>query len=518
MKQLAIGCCAVLSVLSLITGCGSDGSSLKGTVAATSNPLVATYTVTSSKPGDVTIDFGTDTTYGLTTSTQSLPTGGSINMLVAGMKPSTAYHMRATIKYTNGTTKSDKDQTFTTMALPAGAIPKYTVTATSGLSPQPGVELVDLLDGGSPVASTAFATDIAGNIIWTYPCSDCQGSSIVYPVKLLQNGDFMAMIAPNSTAPLTAPVPSTQLNVLREFDLIGNTVRQLTMSDLNARLAAQGTNVTLQTFSHDFAVLPNGHVLVLVNALKSFTDLTGIPGTTNVLGDLVVDLDPNFNPVWVWNEFDHFDVNRHPMGFPDWTHSNGLIYSPDDHNFLVSIRHQNWIVKVDYNDGSGTGDVLWKLGQGGDFTLQGATDPTDWFYAQHDPNFVSSNSTGVFKLAIMDNGNDRQFPAGVTCNAPGAPACLYSSIPVMQIDENAKTTSFVFHQKQPTNLYSYFAGSTRVLDNANIEYDLAGVGTDSYIFEVTPTDAAQVVWQMHLPGSNTYRSFRMPSLYPGVQW
>jgi hypothetical protein len=67
--------------------------------------------------------------------------------------------------------------------------------------------------------------------------------------------------------------------------------------------------------------------------------------------------------------------------------------------------------------------------------------------------------------------------------------------------------------------YNGFAGSNRVLANTNIEYNLAaGAGTDAYTFEVTPTATPQTVWQMHLPGEFTYRSIRMPSLYPGVQW
>jgi hypothetical protein len=305
---------------------------------------------------------------------------------------------------------------------------------------------------------------------------------------------------------------------MREFDLAGNTIRSLTMADLNSRLAAANFNITLQLFSHDFAILPNGHFLIIANTLKSFTNLPGYPGNTTVLGDVVVDLDPDFNPVWVWNEFDHLDVNRHPMQFPDWTHSNAIEYSPDDGNFLISIRHQNWIVKVDYRDAGGTGNILWKLGEQGDFTLQGAVDPTDWFYAQHDVNFVSPNTTGSVKLAIMDNGDDRAFPANVACNGAGAPPCLYSTVQIMQVDENAKTASFLFHDIVPSNLYSAFAGSTRVLPNANVEYNLAGVGTDSYVFEVTPTATPQIAWQMHIVGANTYRSFRIPSLYPGVQW
>jgi len=525
MKRSLVGPFAALILLITMAGCGSSGTvseppkatvTLQGTVAATNNPQVAAYTVTSSLPGDVSIDFGPDTTYGFSTSTQPLPsTGGSVSLLVAGMKANTLYHMRATVAYVGGSTGTDVDHTFTTGSLPANLVPSYTVAATPGLTPQPGVELVNVV---APPPSIAFATDVDGNVIWYYPCSDCPSTVDVYPVKLLQNGHFMALIAPVYGGGSLNPVPLTALNVLREFDLAGNTVRQLTMADLNASLAAAGYNLTLQVFTHDFAVLPNGHILVLTNTFKAFTNLPGYPGTTNVLGDVVVDLDYNLNPVWVWNEFDYLDVNRHPFMFPDWTHSNALIYSPDDGNFLVSIRHQNWIVKVDYQNGAGTGAVLWKLGEAGDFTLQGAVDPTDWFYAQHDANFASSNTTGVFQLAVMDNGDDREFPSGVTCNSAGAPPCLYTTIPIMQIDENAKTASFLFHQQQPTNLYSSFLGSTRVQPNSDIEYNLGGATGGAYTFEVTPTSTPQVVWQMHFNGANTYRSFRIPSLYPGIQW
>jgi hypothetical protein len=81
-------------------------------------------------------------------------------------------------------------------------------------------------------------------------------------------------------------------------------------------------------------------------------------------GDALVDVDPSGNPVWVWNTFDDLDVNRHPMNFPDWTHSNDMLYSSDDHNLPLSIRHQNWVVKIEYLDGQGSGKVLWRLGEG----------------------------------------------------------------------------------------------------------------------------------------------------------
>jgi arylsulfate sulfotransferase len=201
--------------------------------------------------------------------------------------------------------------------------------------------------------------------------------------------------------------------------------------------------------------------------------------------------------------------------WPDWTHTNAVIYSADDGNLLVSIRHQNWIVKVDYENGTGSGAILWHLGEGGDFTLKGGTDPTDWPYAQHMPSFFSTNTTGVFSLGLMDNGDDRIFPAGVTCGAKGAPACLYSTIPIFQIDENAKTATLIFHQFTG---YSNFGGGADPLANGNVEYDLCGIGPDSFVYEATNQSTPQTVWSMQSTNANLYRAFRLPSFYPGVQW
>lgn len=495
----------------LIAGCGS---SQFGTVTSTANPLVALYSVNPALRGTVTVEFGETTEYGRSTSPVATTVGPTM-VQVAGMKQNTSYHMRARADYDNGTSQVDVDHVFTTGTLSAGLIPSFTVSTTSGLTPQPGVEMVNTI-AGSAALSTAFATDLEGNVIWAYPAADPTKISALLPVKLLPNGHFMGLMAPPV---YNGPPAAGTLNDIREFDLVGNTIRSLTMSDLNAKLAAAHFNISLQLFSHDFAYLPNGHILVLADLTKQFTDLPGYPGVTTVLGDAVIDLDTNLNPVWVWNEFDHFDINRHPMQFPDWTHSNSIAYSPDDGNFVVSIRHQFWVVKVDYRDGGGTGNVLWKLGQGGDFKLEGATDPTDWFYAQHDANFVSANTTGSFKLAMLDNGDSRRFPANVICNGPGAPPCLYTTVPVMQVDENAKTASFLFHQVLPVPFYNGFAGSNRVLENTDVEYNLAAVGgTDGYTSEITQTATPQTVWQMRIPHNNTYRSIRMPSLYPGVQW
>jgi hypothetical protein len=297
-------------------------------------------------------------------------------------------------------------------------------------------------------------------------------------------------------------------------DLTGKLIWQMTAADLNKALAAAtcaGCNITVVGTHHDFVMLPNGHLIVIAATQQ---DNSG----TTVTGDVLIDLDQNHNPVWLWNEFDHLDINRQPYLFPDWTHTNAILYSADDGNLIVSIRHQNWLVKVDYANGTGAGDIIWRLGYQGDFTLVGGTDPTDWFYAQHGPSFATVNTTGMFSLVLFDNGDDRIFPSGVTCGATGAPSCHYSTVPLLQIDETAMTATLVFHPTAPT--YSFFGGNVAVLADGHVEFceTAGGNGSDGEIYEVTQDSSAQTVWQMRVPGQYAYRGQRIPSFYPGVQW
>jgi arylsulfate sulfotransferase len=474
-----------------------------GQVTATANPQVALYTLTPPAGLNVFIQFGTDTSYKLKTWTQPGPATGSLSLFVAGMLASTNYHMRAVVQATDGTFANDLDHTFTIPALPPALIPAMTVTTSPGMTPQPGVEMLNLL--GFTVKGTAqlAAVDLSGNVIWTYSGHDVQG------VHLLPNGDFIIGGSPD---------------ILLEIDLAGKTIRQETNAQLNASLTTAGIAITSKMFHHDVIQLPNGRWIALIQLGKLCSDIPNCPApaTTTILGDALAELIPQsdgtFQLGWVWNSFDHLDITRALQGYPDWTHSNAIVYSADDHNLLLSIRHQGWVIKIDYADGAGTGNILWRLGRQGDFTLVGGTDPTDWFYAQHGPAFATANTTGIFRLAIMDNGNFRKFAPGVTCGASGAPPCNYSTAPLLEIDETAKTATIISNYKPGE--YSFWGGEAQLLANGNMEGDFnAGAGAVfSDIFEVIPGNAPQAVWHLQTSTANAYRGFRMPSLYPGVQW
>jgi arylsulfate sulfotransferase len=482
-----------------------------GVVAPTANVQVAMYTITPSAGASVSIEFGPDTTYGFSTSQQSAVSDSApTSILVAGMRLNTTYHMRAVIHLADGSKILDADHSFTTGTLPDASLPNLAATTTPGATPQSGVELVVL-----GATSGLVVADLSGNVLWNYNPSP--GGSTTNQLSFLPNGHFLVSFFGAGS--------NTEVPLLREIDLTGQTIWELTTTQLNQALAVAtcvGCNITAIGVHHDFALLPNGHVILIAAESRLESGLTGFPDPTPVVGDVLIDLDENHKPVWLWSSFDHLDLNRHLLGLPDWTHANSIVYSPDDKSLIMSMRHQSWVFKIDYQDSKGTGNILWRLGYQGDFIIKNGVEPQDWFSLQHDANIASPNSSGIFQLLLFDDGGRRVLDSSdTTC---GVTPCE-SRVPLFQLDETAKTATIQWVDKLAP-AFSFFGGSARVLKNGNIEFDDCGLtvpGTgvpanSSTIMEVTKTTPPQTVWQMQVTGQYAYRSYRIPSLYPGVQW
>lgn len=528
-----------------------------GAVSTTANPQVASYTLNLPDPGSVVVNFGKSTSYGFPTSAQTTTTANTVPVLVAGMVGNSTYHMQATAVLTdtlsNGQTLTatftDSDHTFATGTPFATA--SVVAGAVGGGTPQPGIELFDTAQPQAP--ALAFATDLNGNIIWTYSYTDGTAQDIVQPIQFLPNGHFLVQIAYLSSIPLhkgQTLLPGT-LDEVREVDLAGTTIRSVTAATVaaavmaNPTLSAELNGATLGSLHHDVLPLPNGHMVLLFSATKTVDvspAITSAPpspapgvaaappvtysGPTTVLGDVLVDVDQSGNPDWLWNGFTYLDVNRvpWPAQFPDYTHANAMLYSSSDGNLLLSVRHQNWIIKIDFNHGTGSGNIIWRLGEGGDFTLNGGTDPTDWFYAQHGPNYFTPNTTGVFTLGVMDNGDDRVLPGTPVGNCfaagstPPTSQC-YSTMSVLQVNEANMTATLTEHYQPTPVIYSFFGGVVAPLPNGDRHVAFSSPVGGSQVYEVTGASGSeQTVWQAVTKGTNQYRAERLPSLYPGVTW
>ncbi len=237
-----------------------------------------------------------------------------------------------------------------------------------------------------------MATDLKGDIEWYYdPVAD--GYSYYGPT-LVPGGTALVFGEPSTGAGAGGSVS------IKEIDLAGDTLRQTNIDAVNAELAALG-QYPITNFSHDIVRLPNGDTAVLARTPRTI-DVNGTPTVYD--GDDVIVLDQNFQVAWVWDPFDWLSTSRLPTlgeGPTDWLHANSISWSPEDGNLVVSLRAQDWVIKIDYANGTGDGHIIWRLGQGGDFTII-SSDPSPWFSHQHDVTYINDNT-----LVLFDDGNTR---------------------------------------------------------------------------------------------------------------
>src|SRR5690349_9516120 len=149
-----LGLCLVSTAGVLMLACGGSTSTkaptVTGSVTSTSNPLVAQYSVTSGCAGYAMVVFGPDTSYGRNTNWVQVSANQKADILVAGMRASTTYHMRAqTLCSGTNETAMTTDTTFKTGALPPSIpFPQMTVSRPAGSnasSESPGIELVNII-------------------------------------------------------------------------------------------------------------------------------------------------------------------------------------------------------------------------------------------------------------------------------------------------------------------------------------------------------------------------------------
>jgi arylsulfate sulfotransferase len=415
----------------------------------------------------------------------SAPT--TMNFYLAGLRPETTYLVNHIIDFSNG------EQMGPQLSLTTPPSP-FTPPALTLSQPAPSTSAGLLLHNN--LFGPSFATDLAGNLVWYY------STPVTFLTEPEPGGRFLSL----TWNPTGAPVDQ----IFREFDVAGTTLRETNAARVNEQLTALGVrNIT--SFHHDARSLPGGGVVLLGSTEQIMTGVQG-PGPVDVIGDLIIALDQDLHVVWTWDAFDHLDPHRMATlgetcpgsGCPpyhlaakanDWVHGNALQYL-DDGNLLYSSRHQDWVMKIDYEDGKGSGDVLWRLGPDGDFQII-STDPSPWFSHQHDPDFVPGDET---VLTVYDDGNLRE---AVDPHA-------HSRGQVLLIDETAMTATLTVNVD--LGAFSFALGSAQFLPDGNYQFGGGWIlpSNTSNTFEADPSGNFEYSLHSTIP---EYRTYRIADLY-----
>lgn len=480
-------------------------------VSTVGNPLVALYSAPSCAAGSsIQVRFQrVASATSSVTSSKPCNTGFSSNFYVAGMRVNTSYNLRHEVT-TGGSVVSSTNTLFTT-GTPTVALPAVTVQIPANGQTALGDDILlqTYLPGSLKQPIFPVAVDVSGNLVWYYL------STNGYVTRPLAGGTMLFL----DTGPGSVN-PSQQQQLLKEIDLAGNTIRETNAARITEQLVARGQE-GVGAIHHEAIRIPNGHTLIMTTVERIYTDGTqgsSVSNPVDIVGDQVIDLDQNFQVAWNWNSFNHLDVNRAAIlgetctngqnGCPhlllantgnDWLHANTICYIPSDGNLLVSLRHQDWVVKIDYSNGSGSGNVLWRMGNAGDFSIS-STDPHPWFSHQHD---VEYELGGTQIISLFDNGNTRQ----------ASDPLAHSRGQVLNVNETQRTVTL--NLNVDLGAFAFAFGSAQILYNGNAHF-LPGVivnasgSNESQSIEVLPSGTFNFEVQT---AAAAYRSFRMPTLY-----
>ena len=532
----------------------------------TANPLVALFGAPSCAAGSsMRVHFQKlSSTAAVATNWVKCHPPASMNFEIAGMHPSSTYQMYSQTK-TGSQVVNGPTVNFTTGALPTNiSFPTFTKVVPAG--PQTdtteSVILHNLVGLGGQTNYPHVATDLAGNIIWYYyPNNPTHNADLTRP---LQNG---IMLTIQNAA---GWIPGVELGqVMAEIDLAGNIIRETNIGVIQQQLLAMGApdagpcnvlpsptpvgSACLGGFHHEvmsFFIGANQYFGALADVEKIFPpgtqgDTSGLP--VDIIGDMIIVLNSNWQVVWYFDTFQHaggapqLDINRPAVlggtctagapGCPlvsllgpgiaplakDWLHANSIYYWPTDNvggasgDLVWSSRNQDWVMKVDFSNGTGTGNILWRMGVDGDFTFNNTYgDLYPWFSGQHE---VAIENNGAGPMTMFDNGNTRLAQLGANCG----PVDCNSRGMAVTFDETSMQVTPVL--SVDLGVFSTALGSAQLLSNGSYFF-LPGIvllslnNPASFSIEILPTAGTDTGTQvLNLQGPEGYRAWRMPSLY-----
>jgi Arylsulfotransferase (ASST) len=402
-------------------GGGTGGASTCITQSVKISPNIATvgivtWSTTVSGLSSAHIDFGLDTSYGMTAPVDK-PSASSNTTLLLGMKQKRTYHYRITATGSSGDCSSD-DHTIATGALPSG-LPTITVTNTGDKSKQYGGFLVtgQYMSATGTSGSPAYILDADGDMVWAYNI----GQSQVTCAKMSYDGTHMWINTANVG--------------------IGNKayVHRVTMDGITD----EDKSSTFAGMNHQLTVLPDETV-----AFYAYNDSTNCEDIKEYSPDGKVKTIVNSGTA---------------MGGASACHLNNIQYAKDDDslgNLVFSDLDNQVVVKVRRKDGS----TVWVLNGGNKATLSGLT----WNGSQHGIHIL-----GVDRLLVFNN-NLRNIPGSTTSAGGTGDGSVVLDI---KLDLTNKTASKLWFYKASPGIQNDVMGDLQRLPNGNtvVAYSTKGV-------------------------------------------
>ena len=343
----------------------------------------------------------------------------------------------------------------------------------------------------------AYLLDTAGQVLHTWN----HGSNTKHPGYLQDNGDWILV-----------------RRGIKRYNWDGDIVWEYSNSEAH----------------HDVAVMPNGHVLLLIWGFKTQAEAIAAGRNPAMLdGDLkpmmLHEINPNGEVVWEWHVWDHLiqdfdplqdnfgvvedhpelvDINYMRNSGDDWLHGNAIDYNPELDQIMLLPRFINeiWIIDHSTTSAEAAGHTGGNAGKGGDILYRwgnpeayGKSGP-QLNFGGHDAQWIKPGLPGAGNIIFFNNGGDDYGQIGnystVDEFAPPLNGFNYDMMP--NGIYGPSTLVWQYQQTPPENFFSSFISGAHRLPNGNTFID---EGDKGLVIEVT--SQGEVVWQYQNPISNS---------------
>ncbi|MHA1686723.1 MAG: aryl-sulfate sulfotransferase [Candidatus Heimdallarchaeaceae archaeon] len=172
--------------------------------------------------------------------------------------------------------------------------------------------------------------------------------------------------------------------------------------------------------------------------------------------DTIDEFDFKDNKVWSFNLTKFISIDQwcpfHDMegDVRDLTHANSIFYDGEQDVLYVNVRNVNTFYKINHK----TGELIWALGEYGNFTLYdyNGKERESLFWHTHALEYLGNNT-----FIIFDNGLHNQ----------DNPLLQQSSIKEITINEDNMTANITWQWIAPEDYYSSFGGDADRLPNGD---------------------------------------------------
>lgn len=497
-------------------------------------PLSAVVTVATSEPTVVELRVDDGTRSWSVPSAAGPATAHAVPVL--GVRPGLLHTVQVTVRDEAGrSTTHPQPLEWVTPAL-LDSFPPIRVTVADAARMQPGGTVLNIVDTAQ--GDRLVMLDHRGDVVWYLdPSVVPHGSQPPnFLSTRLDNGNFLITVDRRG---------------LVEVKVTGEVVAAYWASN-TAPVPGSGfyVDVPVDSFHHDAVAMPvddaaGAAYAVLGTELRTYpnyprseVDPSLTDPSAEVVGDVIVELARDGTVLRQLRLLDLLDPYRmcydtlftywndhYGRTVRDWSHANALLYDAKDDAYLVSLRHQDAVVKI----ARGTGQLQWILGpherwaprwQG---LLLAPFPGLGWNFHQHAPTLLADGG-----ILMFDNGNHRAVPP-----TPGATfQNSYSRAVEFFVDESLRTVRQRWAYgaapggSEPS-FYSFFVGDADPLANGNVlvcdggKLQFPNQNLFGRVVEVTRDAVPSLVFEAFVEdqaptapkGYFVYRAFRVPALH-----